>query len=161
MRQTKIRNVRKAMTLIEVLVAATIFLIVVMGTLLCRYFGSRDVMRAEWTMDAQRLALVMLETWKGMGGTTGFDPTSDISTVAWEPSDGPNTPGGLRDQGSFATSAQSGRYYATLSYRNQTATTPILLHVSVSRMPPGQPWSPDTAQSMASLTSYFVSRGPQ
>lgn len=150
------------MTLIEVLVAATIFLIVVMGTLLCRYFGSRDVMRAEWTMDAQRLALVLLETWKGMGGTTGYNPTSDIGTVSWEPSDGPSTPeGGMNHQGSFATSSPSGRYYATLSYSSPTATTPVLLHVEVCRMPPGQPWSPDTAQSLTSLTSYFVPRGPQ
>ena len=155
------RDFRKAMTLTEALVASLIFSIVVLGTMMTRYYSSREVFRAKSTMNAQGLALVLLETWKGMGGTDQYDPVNDVGTVAWEPAEGPSSPTGMNRLGSYVTSEPSGRYFATLSYFNQTDTNPVLLHVSVGRMPTGQPWNADTAQSQINFSSYFTSLGTE
>ena len=147
------------MTLTEVLVATLVLAVVVLGVLSFRYYTGKELARANTEMASARLALVLLETWRGMGGTTSYDPTSQISTVTWYISEGPVRPAGLSHLGSYATRSAAGQYYATLSYLRETAEEPVLLHVTVGRMLPGQRWNQDAATSLVTLTTYADSMG--
>ena len=71
-------GIRKGMTLIEVMVAAVIIVISVLGAMMYRYHSALDARKADVKIGAARVALLLLEGWKGMAGISAYDPT-DIS----------------------------------------------------------------------------------
>jgi len=147
------------MTLTEVLVAMLVLAIVVFGALSFRYYTSKELFQADSRMERARLALVLLESWKGMGGNLLYDPTEDVGTLLWRPSEGPATPAGLHHLGSYMTRTDTGEYYATLSYLNETADEPALLHVAVTWMPAELGWHSAESRSATALTTYANARG--
>ncbi len=64
-------------TLIEVMVTIVILLVAVIGATRYQYYTALDARKADLYMEAARLAVTMLEGWKGAGSTTDFDPASD------------------------------------------------------------------------------------
>ena len=61
-------------TLIEVMVAIMILVAAVLGATRYRYYTALDARRALLRIEASRLAVTMLEAWKGAGSETDFNP---------------------------------------------------------------------------------------
>ena len=152
---------RKGVTLTEALVAMLILSVVVLGTFSFQYHSTHEASRAQVTIDSIRTALVLLETWKGTGGTIDFDPVEHITAVPFlETAVGPASPDGMQHVGSYMTRLDTGRCYATLSYADATVDEPAMLHVFVDGIPPGEQWNQQTVGSHVTLTAYMGILGP-
>jgi hypothetical protein len=96
--------------------------IAVIGTISLRYQSSIDARRAEVAMPASRLALMMVETWRGVAGTETFDPVSSLSSeITIEKSGGPTEPAGYSLLGTYKVQLNNVDYYTGLSYKDINA----------------------------------------
>ena len=59
-------------TLIEVMVTIVVISIAVVGAAGYRYHSALNARRANVQITAARIALLMLESWKGQGGYSGY-----------------------------------------------------------------------------------------
>lgn len=75
----KARKRRFGLTIVEVMVAAAVLIIAVIGASAFRYNSMLDVRKAEMEFNGGRLALLLLETWRGTGGSLAFDPVDHLS----------------------------------------------------------------------------------
>lgn len=66
------------MTLIEILVAVVVITVGVLGAMMYRYHSAMDARKADVQMGAGRVALLIIESWKGQFGSDTFDPSDDI-----------------------------------------------------------------------------------
>ena len=69
---------RSGMTLIEVMIAAVVVIVGVLGAMMYRYHSAVDARKADIQMGAGRVALLIMEGWKGASGAEDFDPSNDI-----------------------------------------------------------------------------------
>jgi prepilin-type N-terminal cleavage/methylation domain-containing protein len=147
---------RKGLTLPEVIVAAVILVIAVIGTLGIRYYSSLDARRAEVQNGAARLGSVFLEVWKGLGGPLDYDPKAeldsqfDISTTEL----GPAAPSGFEKLGSYHIDSDRINYYATLAYQEPTQLKPRTLNVTVAWMHKYQQWDGLEPVNSVKITTY-------
>ena len=72
-----------AFTIIEVMLAVLILSVAILGTSGYRYYTALDSRDAGVRTEAARIALLLCENWKGIGGDENYDPTvyfaSDMS----------------------------------------------------------------------------------
>lgn len=69
---------RSGMTLIEILVAAVVITVGVLGAMMYRYCSAMDARKADVQIGAARVALLIIEGWKAEYGSDTFDPSADI-----------------------------------------------------------------------------------
>jgi len=75
---------RSGLTLIEVMFAVTLLVIGILGAMMFRYYSALDARKADIQVGADRVALLILEGWKGAAGTvvgvgtTYYSPAEDI-----------------------------------------------------------------------------------
>ena len=134
-------KIRKGLTLIEVMVAVTVIIVAIIGSLTFRYFCALDARKSSVQTTAGRLGQLLLEGWSGLGGRAIsdsyniFNPAS-LSNAASELviiSDvGPSVPSGFNSFGSYRVTADGAYYYATLSYQDDAANGLRVLNVSVA-----------------------------
>jgi len=72
------RKTGRGMTLIEVMIAMVVVIVGVLGAMMYRYSSALDARKADIHLGAERVALLVLESWKGAGGRLDFDPSSEI-----------------------------------------------------------------------------------
>ena len=77
MAETPVKN-RSALTLIEVMVAITVVVIGVLGAAMYRYHSALDARKADVQVGAGRVALLILEGWKGAAGDLNYNPSNEI-----------------------------------------------------------------------------------
>jgi hypothetical protein len=126
------------------------------GAMGYQYASTRDVITSEVQAGATRLAMLLLESWKGQGGDIGFDPVlefgSDINIQSGSggpavPNNSVNSPMSLLD---YYEAELNGRYYyVTLSYENETSSEPMILNTAVA-------WTSDFSQGVLSGDDPFV-----
>lgn len=68
----------KGLTFIEVMVAVVVLMAAVIGAMFYQYYTAMDAKKAMLHIKAGRLAVTMLEGWKGAGSQTDFDPLNDL-----------------------------------------------------------------------------------
>lgn len=120
---------RRGFTMIEVMIALGGFLVAVVGALSFQYYCAVDTREADVRAGANRVALLMLEGWRGSGGrATGlwaFNPIEEFGPLA--ATDGPLEFIGPTDEGLDAIDPELGRYkvvanrtnyFVTLSYND-------------------------------------------
>ena len=126
-------------TLTEVMISILIIMILATGALGYQYASARDVKISEVQAAAARIGMLLLESWKGMGGDTSFDPvdvfgsemtiqTSMIGPEAPDNSDG--LP--LTKLGSYEIILNNIHYYVTLSYDDASTQEPTLLSAVIT-----------------------------
>lgn len=173
----------RGLTLIEIMIVMLVMLILVVGISGYRYYALLNARKADVRITGARLAAYLLNSWKGVGGHSGYsiyeledpddyDPTdpndydpSDQDPVEFGPglelafgAPGPPVPEGFSALDADATPnyrivANGVNYYATLSYKDE-AGEPRTLNVCVAWMNDYQVWdSPETYQSVK-LTTY-------
>lgn len=65
---------RSGLTLIEVMIAITLIVVGVLGAMMFRYGSALDARKADIQVGAGRVALLILEGWKGAAGNPLWDP---------------------------------------------------------------------------------------
>ena len=129
---------RNAFTIVEVMIAAAIVFIAIIGTSANRYGATLNARRADLHATAVRTALLLCEGWNGTCGSTSFNPdntfSSGLDIIA---SEGPDAPDGFTTLGSYRIMLEGVEYYATLSWEN-AETDLRALSVIVSWDPSGQ-----------------------
>ena len=145
---------RKAVTLPEVLLSASIAVIAILGTMMYQFTGQIDSKRANVASNAARLGTIVLENWKGNGAVSNYNPIAklsgniDLSTSEHEVS------GLATVLGSYTTQLDGVVYYLTLSYSDQTAGLPRILHASVTWMNNFGTWDADSGSKNIRMTVY-------
>jgi prepilin-type N-terminal cleavage/methylation domain-containing protein len=130
---------RDGFTLTEVMISVLIVMVLVTGALGYQYNSTRDVKISEVQATASRVAMLLLEGWKGQQGDLSFDPVDMfgdemlIQTSTWGP-DVPDNPGGvpLTPLNFYEIIVSDIYYYAALSYEDATASEPMLLNATVA-----------------------------
>ncbi|MEE8320943.1 MAG: hypothetical protein V3R68_03770 [Gammaproteobacteria bacterium] len=133
MSNNKIKYRNRGVGLVEIVVTLTILLTVVVGTMGYQYYTALNARQADLSITAGRLALVLLETWKGRQSETDFDPVADLgSDLAVTASASGQPAPNLTDLlGSYTVTANNANYFATLSYQD-IADSPRLLNIVVA-----------------------------
>ncbi len=117
------RRFRRGFSITDVIVAMLVVAIAVIGTISLRYQSSMDAKRAEVAMPASRLALMMVETWRGFAGSETFNPVTSLSSdITIENSGGPTAPGGFTLLGTYKVQLNNVEYYTALSYKDINAS---------------------------------------
>jgi hypothetical protein len=135
-------NKRSGLTLVEVVLAAAILMVALVGGMAYRYYATLDARKADIMMTASRNAMMLLESWRGAGGGdlgTGngqFDPTSLTSTgfTITSTGAGPGVPpsSGFINPGNYKITTDNVVYYVTLSIQPTVAgVTPKALNVRI------------------------------
>lgn len=91
------RRFASGVTLLEVMVAASILIVASLGALHCQYYVAGHGRIAEAVVTATHTAQLLLEDWKSTGGSEEYDPSSlslGFSEAMAIPT-GFTTPGGL------------------------------------------------------------------
>lgn len=114
---------RPGFTLIEVMVALAVFLVAIVGALSFQYYCAVDTREADVRAGGNRLALLLLEGWRGSGGrvegdsSPPFDPIDEFITLLPITSTATGLAGLSSDElGRYKIDANRANYYATLSY---------------------------------------------
>jgi prepilin-type N-terminal cleavage/methylation domain-containing protein len=122
----------KGFGLIEVMATVLILLIAVTGSLAYQYHTALNARQADLYATASRISNAMLETWKGLGSDTTFDPASVFSSDMNIVNNGSTQPpASLADAlGSYLISVNNTNYYLTLSYQD-APSEPRLLNAAI------------------------------
>jgi prepilin-type N-terminal cleavage/methylation domain-containing protein len=125
--KTKIKYA-KGFGLIEVMATILILLIAVTGSLAYQYHTALNARKADLYATASRLGNAMLETWKGLGSDTTFNPATVFSTEMNIASNGTaQPPANLSDTlGSYLINENNANYYITLSYQDAPSKARVL-----------------------------------
>jgi prepilin-type N-terminal cleavage/methylation domain-containing protein len=78
----RLGKTRSGLTLIEVMLAVTVLVVGILGAMMFRYYSALDARKADVQVGAGRVALLILEGWKGAAGAvvpTGYNPAEDIA----------------------------------------------------------------------------------
>lgn len=126
----------RAFTLVEIVISILILMILVNGVLGYQYLSARDAKLAEVHTAGGRLATLMLQSWKGCGGSSDFDPVDayraelNIRTSA----NGPDVPeeGSFSLYGSYRVQMNDIYFFVTLAKANASEQHPMTLHASVA-----------------------------
>jgi len=140
MNRRKIK-LNSGLTLIEVILAATIVIVAVIGAMGYRYYSALDARKADVQLTAARVALMFLDSWRGAGGRAPTDTYNIYNPLNLSVSDcglqvnaggGPEVPSGFNLFGSYCVVAGGANYYATLSYQDDSGTGLRVLNVMVA-----------------------------
>jgi Tfp pilus assembly protein PilV len=129
---------RPGFTLIEVMIALGGFLVAIIGALSFQYYCAVDTREADVRAGANRVALLMLEGWRGSGGRVppslyAFNPIEEFEPLT--ATDGPlefigTTEVGLAGIGTelpfrYKVVANRTNYFVTLSYNDAVASSSL------------------------------------
>lgn len=67
--------------MVEVAIAVMVLLVIIAGTLEFNKYSVLDVYRSRTKTDACMLGTMLMEAWRGQGGTTDFDPVNNLSAA--------------------------------------------------------------------------------
>lgn len=124
------------MTIVEVVVALSTILVVVIGALSFQYYCAVDAREADVRAGANRLALLMLEGWRGAGGRTPgerypFDPVEQFESIVPISGSSVGLPGLSQELGRYRVVLNRVNYFITLSYLD-TSGAPRTLSATVA-----------------------------
>lgn len=121
----KRRKFAAAITLVEVMGAILVLLVAVMGASGYRYYAALDARKADTALTAARVALLLCESWRGVGGDETFDPIShfnpdsDDSGFAIETAaKGPPIPQGYTVLGVYKITVDGTYYCAAMTWED-------------------------------------------
>ena len=129
---------QRGFTLIEVMISVLIVMVLATGAMGYQYHSTRDVKISEVQATAARIAMLLLEAWKGQQGDTTFDPTDvfgsemSVQTSMIGPDVPTNSMGvSLTRLGAYEVVLRGVHYYVALSYEDPSALEPMLLNATI------------------------------
>jgi hypothetical protein len=150
----KTRDCRyRASTLVELVVALTVLVLVILGHSIAGYHARLDIQRAQRHSTAANTALLLCESWAGAGGGGAYDPVANLaSQLIITAGNGPEAPVDFTSRGSYCVTIDGVSYSATLSSRELAAALRAL-NVTVAWPSRYGSASPDRDYS---LTTYVL-----
>ena len=146
----------RGFTLTEVMISILIMMILVTGAMGYQYNSTRDVKISEVQAAATRIAMLLLESWKGQQGDTSFDPVDvfDSEITIQTSTIGPGVPDNsigvpLTKLGSYEIVFRGVYYFVTLSYDEPSVLEPMLLNATVA-------WRGDYTQGELEGNERFI-----
>jgi prepilin-type N-terminal cleavage/methylation domain-containing protein len=146
----------RGFTLTEVMISILIVMVLVTGAMGYQYNSTRDVKISEVQATAGRLAMLLLEGWKGQLGDVSFDPVAAFSNeiTIQTTTNGPDVPDNsesvpLTPLDSYEIVFRNVYYYVTLSYEAASASEPMLMNATVA-------WRRDYTQDTLEGNERFV-----
>ena len=76
--ESKPKKARLGVTLIEVMVGLTVIVVGILGAAMYRYQAALQARTADIQVGAGRVALLVLEGWKGAAGSDAYNPSNSI-----------------------------------------------------------------------------------
>ncbi len=155
---------RKAFSLTEVIVAAVVLVVMVIGTAGYRYYTVLGSRRAAMQTTAARICQLLGESWRGVKGADTFAPVTHFASAMsiTEKTVGPLPPGGFTLLGKYEVVANDFNCYATLSWKDDTSGLRMLSVVAAWPRSGGQleytlsPNSNADQFNVFDLTTYVV-----
>lgn len=68
-------------TLVEIMTTIVILSVVIIGASGYRYYAALDARKAAMQATASRIGVLLCESWRGVKGTTTYNPVTQFSTV--------------------------------------------------------------------------------
>jgi prepilin-type N-terminal cleavage/methylation domain-containing protein len=160
------------LTLIEIMVVILIISIAMIGATSFRTYCVIDAKKADVQINAARVSSMLLETWKGMGGLSNYDPSMEfpLSTYGSQFAITKTTIGLAEPTGFTALAskyqvldkANNVYYFVTLSYKPAVVSPsePAALNATIVRRPgytaDGATFTADnTTNYMLKMTTYL------
>ena len=153
-------------TLIGSMIAVAIIMIALIGTSQLRYYSTLDTRKATAQTEANRIALLLCETWRGIKGDLDYNPITDLnSNLMISSSNGPDSPDGFTLLGSYMIKLGLNNtneedktyhisYYATLSWKDiEPGLRMLNVNISWAQKDPGVDGFENTDKTF-SLTFY-------
>jgi hypothetical protein len=123
---------KKAFTLMEVIIAAIVLVIAVIGTSAFRYQAALGSRKADLYTTAVRMGVMLCEGWAGEGGTATFNPVATFSPqLDIIDSNSVGAPTGFTELGSYEIIVDNFKYFATLSWKDMGYKI-MALHIVIS-----------------------------
>jgi prepilin-type N-terminal cleavage/methylation domain-containing protein len=156
----------KGVTLIEIMVVVLIISVAVIGATSFRTYCTVDAKKADVQINAARVGSMLLETWKGMGGFSNYDPSLEFPLSTYgsqfaitKTTTGLAGPTGftpLANKYQVLDKANNVYYYVTLSYKSAVASPaePLALNATIVRRPDYAAGSVTTNNQMLKMTTY-------
>ena len=145
----------RAGTLVELVVALTALVIIVLGHSFTEYRARLDIRRSVRQSTAVTTALLFGESWAGAAGMTTYDPVADLGSALSITADaGPSAPDGFTNRGSYCVVIDGVYYYVTLSSQ-ELATTLRALNVAIAWSEQGEA-DPPVFHWDLHLTTYVL-----
>jgi len=141
------------LTIVEVVVALSTILVVVIGALSFQYYCAVDAREADVRAGANRLALLLLEGWRGAGGRVppdsyAFNPVDEFDSIVPITRSSVGLDGLSQELGRYRVVLNRVNYFVTLSYLD-TSGAPRTLSATVA-------WSRDYKSEGLSQYVRFV-----
>lgn len=109
----------KGFTLIDVIISTVILIVAISGSIQFRYHAAIQTRKANMRTAGSELALMLVETWRGVDGDDTFDTENHFSpALTITSSTGPAMPAAYNLLGSYAIQWSDYDYSATLSSRD-------------------------------------------
>lgn len=157
-------TIRRGFTLTEMMLSILIVMVLATGAMGYQYASTRDVKISEIQASAGRIAMLLLESWKGQQGDTDFDPVDvfndsmTIQTSNTGPGVPENTSGSAMSLlGSYEILLSGITYYATLAYDPASAAEPMVLNATVTWRKDYSDGNLDGDELFVRFSSYLIS----
>ena len=100
--------------------AIIILSVIVLGTSKFSYFAATDSKWAANQIAAARIALMLVESWRGASGSTTYDPVASLDSglAIEQQNDGPISPEDFTILGNYKIEIDNSIYYAALSWKD-------------------------------------------
>ncbi len=118
----------RGFSLIEVVIAAVVLTVMVLGTAGYRYYAVLDLRRATMQVTAARVSQLLCESWRGVKGSGSFAPAAQFGSAMSiaEVTAGPPTPEDFTLLGKYKVIANDFGCYTTLSWKDDSSGLRIL-----------------------------------
>jgi len=118
----------RGFSLIEVVIAAVILTVMVLGTAGYRYYAVLDLKRATMQATAARVSQLLGESWRGVKGSGSFAPVAQFGSAMSiaEVTAGPPMPEDFTLLGKYKVIANDFGCYTTLSWKDDSSGLRIL-----------------------------------
>lgn len=97
------------------MLAILVMMVVAIGTAGYRYYSAMDTRRAVKEATASRIALLLNESWRGVLGSSIYDPVMQLSgpDFSISSSGGPSEPASFSKLGSYKVVSDNAAYFIT------------------------------------------------
>lgn len=118
MKERKFKT-RRGFALIDIMAAAVILIIALIGTSAYQYNASLQIRKSNMHANGIRIAALLCEGWSGRDGDTSFDPNATLSPDLNITADtGPSVPTGFTLLGSYKIIVDGSYFFTTLSWQD-------------------------------------------
>lgn len=136
------RHTDGGFSLVEVTIAIVILMVLATGGLSYLYYSNLGAKKSEAQATAARLASLLLNSWKGNGGSASFNPVTAFEnqfTITDSPNGPPVAMTGCTNTFTLLNNYHivlgNINYYVSMSYCPATANDPLALSVCVAWLP--------------------------